>query len=398
MPSSAGRPTTTTLLAPTLAPMTVASLPSLSGYTVAITADRRWDEQAALLERRGATVVHAPVIRTLPLVDAPALRAATEALVAVPPDIVGLSTGLGTRSWFSAAEGVGLADALLDALRPARVLARGPKAAGAALTVGLDVDWKAPTARAAELVAELRRAATERDPTSVRVAVQLDGGPEPRLADEIAALGYDVVPVPVYRWSLPADRGPAERLVANVADRNVDAVTFTAAHAVANFFELAATARRTDEVVAAFNSGEVAAVCVGPVCGERAVELGLRGVVVPVHPRLGAMVQSCVNAFVDRSREFPLGGHAVRVQGRVVAVGREAPVQLSERERDVLRVLARKPAAVVPKAALLKEVWGDAESDEHLVEVTVARLRHRLGAAGAGVETVVRRGYRLAPD
>jgi len=32
------------------------------------------------------------------------------------------------------------------------------------------------------------------------------------------------------------------------------------------------------------------------------------------------------------------------------------------------------------------------------VEVTVARLRQRLGPAGTGVETVVRRGYRLSPD
>jgi uroporphyrinogen-III synthase len=43
-------------------------------------------------------------------------------------------------------------------------------------------------------------------------------------------------------------------------------------------------------------------------------------------------------------------------------------------------------------------VWGATESDEHVVEVTVARLRQRLGEAGTGVETVVRRGYRLSAD
>jgi uroporphyrinogen-III synthase len=42
-------------------------------------------------------------------------------------------------------------------------------------------------------------------------------------------------------------------------------------------------------------------------------------------------------------------------------------------------------------------VWGEV-GDEHVVEVTVARLRRRLGAAGGGIETVVRRGYRLAID
>jgi len=35
------------------------------------------------------------------------------------------------------------------------------------------------------------------------------------------------------------------------------------------------------------------------------------------------------------------------------------------------------------------------ESDDHVVEVTIGRLRRRLGVAGALVGTVVRRGYRL---
>ena len=60
--------------------------------------------------------------------------------------------------------------------------------------------------------------------------------------------------------------------------------------------------------------------------------------------------------------------------------------------------LAVKPGVVVSKPALLRAVWGATESDEHVVEVTVARLRQRLGEAGPGVETVVRRGYRLSPD
>lgn len=39
----------------------------LSGFTVGITADRRWEEQAELLRRRGACVIHGPSIRTLPI-------------------------------------------------------------------------------------------------------------------------------------------------------------------------------------------------------------------------------------------------------------------------------------------------------------------------------------------
>ena len=74
------------------------------------------------------------------------------------------------------------------------------------------------------------------------------------------------------------------------------------------------------------------------------------------------------------------------------------PIALSDRERGVLEVLAERPGAVQSKAALLKAVWGGGENDEHVVEVTVGRLRQRLGTAGLAVETVVRRGYRLATD
>ena len=46
----------------------------LAGFTVGVTADRRRDELAALLERRGARVVLAPALRIVPLADDTELR------------------------------------------------------------------------------------------------------------------------------------------------------------------------------------------------------------------------------------------------------------------------------------------------------------------------------------
>jgi uroporphyrinogen-III synthase len=43
-------------------------------------------------------------------------------------------------------------------------------------------------------------------------------------------------------------------------------------------------------------------------------------------------------------------------------------------------------------------VWGTPDADEHTVEVTVARLRRRLGPAGKAVQTTTRRGYRLVTE
>ncbi len=79
----------------------------LAGFTVGVTADRRADEQAELLRRRGAEVFHGPAIRTLSLSDGPELARATQALIERPPDTLVALTGIGIRSWFEAADSRG---------------------------------------------------------------------------------------------------------------------------------------------------------------------------------------------------------------------------------------------------------------------------------------------------
>lgn len=368
----------------------------LSGFTIAITADRRADEQASLVARRGGEVVHAPVIRTLPLGEEGGTRAATEELIARPPDVVVVSTALGMRSWVSAAAGLGLEAELLAALAGAEIVARGHKAVGAVVAAGFSIGIPLPEATYAAIAAAFAdRSSTHPDGRPVRVAVQLDGQDSGGLAVLLGALGFDVVAVPVYRWDLPDDQGPAERLVGAVVDGRVDAVTFTSAHAVGNFGLVAERLGLLEAVRAACGPDRVAVIAVGPVTAGRARALGLVDPCEPESPRLGAMVQALAAAFGPRSLALDLRRHAVRLQGRLVLVGDAEPVALTDRERSVLEVLSERQGAVVSKGALLQRVWSG-DGDEHVVEVTVARLRRRLGPAGDSIETVVRRGYRLA--
>ncbi|WP_234789121.1 uroporphyrinogen-III synthase, partial [Mycolicibacterium fortuitum] len=113
----------------------------LTGFRVAVTSARRADELSALLTRRGATVTSAAAITMVPLPDDEELRAHTESLIAVPPDIVVATTGIGFRGWFAAADGWGLAAELTDALGKARIVSRGPKATGALRAAGLPEEW-----------------------------------------------------------------------------------------------------------------------------------------------------------------------------------------------------------------------------------------------------------------
>lgn len=353
-----------------------------------ITADRRSDEQASLFERRGATVVLGRAIRTLPLGEDDGLRAATEAVIRARPAALVANTGLGIRSWFGAAESWDLGDALLDALGGARVYARGPKAAGAVHALGLEVHARAGSERLAEC---LDLVAAELAPGGC-VVVQRDGAPSSPDLGVLHRGDATVVEVPVYRWHLVDDPRPALRLAEGVIAGRVHAVTFTSAPAVHSWLSVAAAAGIDQELRASLASGIAVVGCVGPVCAAAAMRAGIGDgdVVVPPSSRLGPLVRAVSDRLVERSRQV---GDLV-ITGTVVRCGGQR-IELSDTDARLLAALARRPGTVVPKADLLREVWGAAATDPHLVEVAVARLRRRLGSHAAAVAAVPRRGYVL---
>ncbi len=363
----------------------------LSGYTIGITADRRSEEQIMLLEGRGAVCIHGPTVQIHPLRPEGEIAAATELLIEQPPDVIVATTGIGMRGWLEAADALLIGERLRAALDGVRVLARGPKAHGAAVTAGMDVEWNAPGGTSAEVVEHLR------DEPPARVAVQVDGSQDQVIVDSLTEIGHEVIVIPVYRWSMPGDTKPAVALVRAVAEERVDAITFTSRPAAENFVGLATELGLLDAVIAAF-AGPVAVFCVGPVCAEGIRELCGTEPIQPDRYRLGAMVMAVTSEFAGRRTAIQLAGVDVAVQGRMAIIDGQEPTMLTGRESQILNALTERPGVVLSKANLLSEVWGSAESDPHVVEVTIGRLRRRLGAAGVGIETVMRRGYRANPD
>lgn len=94
------------------------------------------------------------------------------------------------------------------------------------------------------------------------------------------------------------------------------------------------------------------------------------------------------------TRAFVLAGEPVGLQGSIATVGGQS-VELAPRKAGMLAALADARGAVITKRGLLADVWGDASADPHVVETTMGRLRAKLGAAGGGLVSVPRRGYRL---
>lgn len=263
----------------------------LAGLTVAVTAERRADQQIGLLERRGATVRWAPVLRSIDVSEDEGLRQLSVRLVDEPPEVLVLQTGQGTTWWLDAADAHGLGEPLRHALRHTTVLVRGPKAASAARRNGLPVTWQAPNEVVSEVVEHLARLGV-----TGTVAVQLDGSDDRETLEAVEALtGRPCLPIVVYRWELPADRAPALALVGAVIAGEVDAVTFTASPAIRHLAELADSVGLLEPLDAAF-AGRVLPVCVGPVCAATARARGWQRVVEPSRPRLVPMVDALVDA------------------------------------------------------------------------------------------------------
>lgn len=266
----------------------------LAGRVVGVTAERRAEEQATLLRTRGADVVLGPTIRTVGVEDAVDVRDATASLLAHPPDFVVAITGVGMRRWLAAAEQWDQRDALLDAWRRARVLARGAKAASALRQNSVVEEWRAPDETVDEIAAHLVAIGV----AGARVAVQRHGGQVDRLVDALRDAGADVVEIELYRWLLPDDVTGARGIVDAAVRRGLDAVTFTSAPGVTNLFAIAADAGRADALRDAFNDGVVPC-CVGPVCAEAATD---EGVVDPLIPRRSRLVPM-IDALAERLRD-----------------------------------------------------------------------------------------------
>jgi uroporphyrinogen-III synthase len=361
----------------------------LQDYRIGVTAARKVDEQIALLERRGATVEWAPVLSVEPNRVDDALQAATKEVLDRPVDLFLATTGIGMRAWFDAAEEWGLLGPLLETLGGAEILARGPKSVGALRRRGLRELWAPDSECFEDVLAHLRG----RDLTGRRIVVQEHGQSLSMVAHALRRRGADVTTVTVYRVESAADPEPIFRLIDQIVDRAVDAVTFTSAPAVAALMDAAASTGHRDELVGAFQA-DVVASCVGPVTSA-AFEMWGVPTIYPDRSRLVAMVKQLETELPSRSlgTSIEVGGHTLLLHGETVLVD-GVEVKLSPAPFSVLQSLLVNPGHVVSRRELLASLPSGTAGSEHAVEMAVARLRAALGTRT--VQTVVKRGYRLA--
>lgn len=360
----------------------------LAGCVVLITADRRSAELGAALERHGALTRHTPAISMVPILSDDTLLESTRRVIASRPDIVIATTGIGFRGWIEAADSYGLAEELLEVLRNARLIARGPKARGAIQAAGLLADWVAESEVSAEIGEYLLSEGVE----GKRIAVQHHGAGSDGLDELFEKAGATVDSLVVYRWGPPADPVLVDAWVRAAARGEVDAVVFTSAPGAAAWVNAAREAGVLEFLVARFVAGTALAVAVGAITAKPLRDVGIEPLV-PDRGRLGSLIRTLVAHFAARESEG-IETVAGRLQFRnTAAVLQGQALELSPSGLAVLRILAAGNGDVIPRSVILGALPGSSQ-DPHAAEVAIARLREASGCKTL-VRTVVKRGYRL---
>lgn len=360
----------------------------LAGCVMVITADRRSRELASALERRGATVVHAPALTVVPHLDDERLIETTRVLLDHPPNIVVATTGVGFRGWIEAADAVGLAEPLLAMLARARIIARGPKAVGAIQAAGLAADWVADSETAAEIESFL----VGEGVAGQRIAVQHHGNGSDGLDEAFAAAGADVVSLVVYGWGPPQDPAAHASGIEAAASGRCDAVIFTSAPGVEAWLATAADLGVADAIREKALAGRLVLTSVGPVTAAPLLAAGMPSVF-PSRWRLGALVRTLVDHYVEAARPLQTVAGPLELRCTAALLGDEV-LSLTPAGFAILAELARAGGGVVSGADLAAVVPG-ASANPHAMEAAIARLREACGSK-AIIRTVVKRGYALA--
>src|SRR6266851_678121 len=321
---------------------------NFNGLRVVSFESRLAAETAAMIERYGGRATVAPSMREAPLEDNQAAFEFADRILEGGFDIVILLTGVGVRQLFRVMETRHLRAAIVAALSRVVTVARGPKPVTALRELGLEPTITIPEPNTwRELLASL---GPQGNLTGKRVAVQEYGISNRNLIAGLEARGAQVMTVPVYRWTLPVDRGPLRAAVRTIADGEADAVIFTSASQVSNVIQIA----EAEGIGAEFRRGlgAVALGSIGPVCSQ---ELRGHGVTIdfePEHPKLGHLIREAAArsaAILAEKR----GGAGSASAGRAAAsaAGRTGDVADSPETRAAALAAARVSGEVLSGAA-----------------------------------------------
>jgi uroporphyrinogen-III synthase len=258
---------------------------------VAILESRLGKELVELVAKRGGVPFHAPALAELPDLDRKAIGSLVDSLKEKPAKLFVFQTGVGTRALFAATDNLGATEIFLKLLATAIIAVRGPKPTGALRSRGVRIDFSAAepyTTR--EVLLSLENIPLKNE----RAIVQRHGSLNLELDRALEARGAEVMEIPTYRWSLPADTGPLEALIGALERGEMHAAVFTNAEQVRNLFAVSRKLDKAAELQTALNATLVASI--GPVASAALREAGVKVGLESSPPKLGPLLAALDSA------------------------------------------------------------------------------------------------------
>ena len=234
---------------------------------------------------------HAPALAELPDLDRQAIGSLVNSLQEKPAKLFVFQTGVGTRALFAATDALGLTPVLKKFVSDGVVAVRGPKPTAALRAQNVRIDLSAADPYTTREVLEALKGVELK---SARAVIQRYGVLNVELDRALEARGAEVVEIPTYRWALPADTVPLEKLIGALARGEMHAVVFTNAEQVRNFFAVAQRMNRANELKDSLNRTLVASI--GPVASAALREAGVKVGLESSPPKLGPLLAALDSA------------------------------------------------------------------------------------------------------
>lgn len=256
-----------------------------AGLRVLSLESRRAKEMEALIRREGGDPFVAPSVQERALDDHGEGIRFVERLEADEFDMVIVMTGAGLAFLRDQVVAHSSAARLGAALRRVTIVSRGPKPLPILSELGARAQIVVPEPNTWKEIVDAVAARTER-----RIAVQEYGRPNLEMNGALERLGASVTPIVLYRWDLPADIGPLQAAARRLAEFRFDVVLFTSSIQLDHLMTIADGLGLQHQVTVALLE-YTAIASVGPVMTASIEAAGFPVDIVPVHPKMAALVK-----------------------------------------------------------------------------------------------------------